>query len=165
MLPSRSGILAEAVSIPSTLYSKDNLFLSLLFGMSVFQKQPPETFFKNFTKFTGKHLCQSRFFNKVACPSPIISLQNRLWQSCFPVYLVKFLRTFFKQSTSGKFWNLRESRFLILKCNKSAAEALIYLVSFSWLSLPHAFFCSGLNWNCWRMVERMTLLLHVFSSE
>ena len=28
-------------------------------------KQPPEVF-RNLTKFTGKHLCQSLFFNKVA---------------------------------------------------------------------------------------------------
>ena len=35
------------------------------------QNQPRELFYKkgvlrNFTKFTGKHLCQSLFFNKVA---------------------------------------------------------------------------------------------------
>ena len=35
------------------------------------QKQPPEMFYekcllKNFAKFTGKHLWQSLFFNKVA---------------------------------------------------------------------------------------------------
>ena len=35
------------------------------------QKQPPEVFCKkgvlrNFAKFTGKHLCQSLFFNKVS---------------------------------------------------------------------------------------------------
>ena len=35
------------------------------------KKQPPEVFcekgvLRNFTKFTGKHLCQSLFFNKVA---------------------------------------------------------------------------------------------------
>ena len=35
------------------------------------QKQPPEVFCKKgvleiFAKFTGKHLCQSLFFNKVA---------------------------------------------------------------------------------------------------
>ena len=35
------------------------------------QKQPPEVFYKkivlkNFRKFTGKHLCQSLFFNKLA---------------------------------------------------------------------------------------------------
>ena len=34
------------------------------------QKQPPEVFYKkgalkNFAKFTGKHLCQSLFLNKV----------------------------------------------------------------------------------------------------
>ena len=37
------------------------------------QKQPPEIFceksvFKKFTKLTGKHLCYSLFFNKVAGP-------------------------------------------------------------------------------------------------
>ena len=36
-----------------------------------YQKQPPELFckkrcFRNFAKFTGKHLCQSLFFNKAA---------------------------------------------------------------------------------------------------
>ena len=35
------------------------------------QKQPPDVFYKkavlkNFVKFTGKHLCQSLFFNTVA---------------------------------------------------------------------------------------------------
>ena len=39
--------------------------------MVSFQKQPPEVFYekgvlRNFTKFTGKHLCQRLFFNKVA---------------------------------------------------------------------------------------------------
>ena len=37
----------------------------------LFHKQPPEVFCKkdvlrNFAKFTGKHLCQRFFFNKVA---------------------------------------------------------------------------------------------------
>ena len=36
-----------------------------------YQKQPPELFYKkgvlkNFAKFTGQHLCQCYFFNKVA---------------------------------------------------------------------------------------------------
>ena len=48
----------------------------------------PEVFCKksvlrNFTKFTGKPLCQILFFNKVA------GLRHR----CFPVNFVKFLRT------------------------------------------------------------------------
>ena len=37
--------------------------------------------------FTGKHLCQSLFFNKVA------GLRLRLWHRCFPVNFAKFLRT------------------------------------------------------------------------
>ena len=38
---------------------------------------------RNFAKFTGKHLCQSLCFNKVA------GLRHR----CFPVNFAKFLRT------------------------------------------------------------------------
>ena len=48
---------------------------------------------KNFTKFTGKHLCQSLFFNKVEGLSPATVLKKRLWYSCFPVNFMKFLRT------------------------------------------------------------------------
>ena len=40
---------------------------------------------RNFAKLTGKHLCQSLSFNKVA--------GARLWHRCFPVNFVKFLRT------------------------------------------------------------------------
>ena len=40
---------------------------------------------KNFTKFTGKHLCQSLFFNKVAVLKPATLLKKRLWHRCFPV--------------------------------------------------------------------------------
>ena len=61
-------------------------------------KQPPEMFYKksvlrNSTKFTGKHLCQSLFFNKVADLSPATLLKNRFWHRCFLVNFVKFLRT------------------------------------------------------------------------
>ena len=42
---------------------------------------------KNFTKFTGKHLCRSVFFNKETL------LKKRLWHRYFPVDFVKFLRT------------------------------------------------------------------------
>ena len=43
---------------------------------------------RNFGKFTGKHLCQSLFFNKVAG----LLLKKRLWHRCFPVNFPKFLR-------------------------------------------------------------------------
>ena len=42
---------------------------------------------ENFAKLTGKHLCQSLFFNKVG------GLSWRLWQRCFPLNFAKFLGT------------------------------------------------------------------------
>ena len=71
---------------------------------------------RNFTKFTGKHLCQSLFFNKVADlrPRPSTLLNKRLWHRCFPVNFVKFLRTPFLQNTSGGcFWILIKTSFWV----------------------------------------------------
>ena len=52
--------------------------LLLLTGV---QKQPPEVLFKkavlkNFFKFTGKNLCQSFFFNKVAGHATLIKRRS-----------------------------------------------------------------------------------------
>ena len=53
---------------------------------------------KNFTKFIGKHLCWSLFFNKVAGLSPETLLKKRLQHRCFFVNFVKFFKnTFFKE--------------------------------------------------------------------
>ena len=51
---------------------------------------------RNFTKFTGKHLCQSLFFNKVAGLRFAPLLRKRLWGRFFPVNFAKFLRTPFR---------------------------------------------------------------------
>ena len=48
---------------------------------------------KNSTKFTGKHLRQGLFFIKVAFLRPAILLRKGLWNRCFPVNFVNFLRT------------------------------------------------------------------------
>ena len=48
---------------------------------------------ENFAKFTGKHLCQSLFFYKVAVLRPATLLKKRPWHMCFPVNFEKFLRT------------------------------------------------------------------------
>ena len=48
---------------------------------------------RNLTKFTGKHLFQSLFLNKVAGPRPETLIKKRLWHRCCPVNFVKFLRT------------------------------------------------------------------------
>ena len=57
------------------------------------QKQPAEVFYikgvlKNFIKFTGKHLRQSLFFNRVAGLGPVTLFKKRLWYRCFPVQFV-----------------------------------------------------------------------------
>ena len=53
---------------------------------------------KNFTKFTGKHLCWSLSFNKVVDLMPDTLLKKRLQHRCFPDNFVKFFKnTFFKE--------------------------------------------------------------------
>ena len=59
---------------------------------------------KNFAKFTGKHLCQSLFFNKVAGLRPVTLLKKRLWHRCFAMNFAKFLRTPF--GTEHLWWLL-----------------------------------------------------------
>ena len=54
---------------------------------------------RNFTKFTGKHQCQSLFLNKVAGLMSATLLKKRLWHRCFPVNFAKFLRTAFLYRT------------------------------------------------------------------
>ena len=55
---------------------------------------------RNFSKFTGKQLCQSLFFNKVASVRPATLLRKGLWQRFFSVTFAKFLRTPFLKNTS-----------------------------------------------------------------
>ena len=49
--------------------------------------------FRNFAKFTEKHLCQSLIFNKFAGLRPATLLKKRLWHRYFSVNFAKFLRT------------------------------------------------------------------------
>ena len=57
---------------------------------------------RDFTKFTGKQVCQSLFFNQVAGLRPAALLKKRFWHRYFPVYFSKFLRTLFLQNNSGR---------------------------------------------------------------
>ena len=50
-------------------------------------------FYRNFAKFTRKHLCQSFFFNKIAGLRLATLLKKRIWHRCFPVSFVKFIGT------------------------------------------------------------------------
>ena len=61
------------------------------------QNQPPKCsvrkgVFRNFSKFTGKHMCQSLIFIKLQVSG----------HRCFPVNFAKSLRTPFSQNTSGR---------------------------------------------------------------
>ena len=67
--------------------------------------EPPEVFYekgvlRNFIKFTGKHLSQSVFFNKVTDLGPATLFKKRLCHRCFPANFAKFIRTPFLQKTS-----------------------------------------------------------------
>ena len=57
---------------------------------------------RNFAKFTGKQLCQSLFFKKVAVLRPATLLKKKLSHRCFPVNFTKFLRARFSQNTFGQ---------------------------------------------------------------
>ena len=60
---------------------------------------------RNFAKFTGKHLCQSFFFNKVPGLRTATLLKKRPWHRCFPVNFAKLLRTpFYRTPLDDCFW-------------------------------------------------------------
>ena len=65
-------------------------FLSIKAATGVVLLQ--KVFFKNSRKFTGKHLCQSFLFNKVA-GLRLETLLKRIWYRCFLVNFAEFLRT------------------------------------------------------------------------
>ena len=74
--------------------------IQIYFAVSTSRNSCPEVFCKkgvlrNIAKFTGKHLCQSLFFNKVAGLSAATLLKKRLWHRCFSVNFAQFLETSF----------------------------------------------------------------------
>ena len=94
-------------------------FLSVILFRSSHQRYSlKKGVFRNFVKFTGKHLSQSLIFNKVAGLRPAILLKKRLWRRYFPVNFVKFLRTTFCQNTSGSCFYLHTASNLSHRHNK-----------------------------------------------
>ena len=80
---------------------KTNKFLKNLPHLrhQLLQKQPQEVFyrkrcFKNFTKFTGKHQCQSLFFNKVTGlrSEDLTFIKKETLAQVFSVIFSKFLK-------------------------------------------------------------------------
>ena len=82
---------------------------------------------RNFTKFTGKHLCQNLVLNKVAGLKSATLFKKRFWHRCFPVNFVKFLRTPF--CTEHLWWLLLKRRrrtFLITQFTFTLCLAFIF---------------------------------------
>ena len=50
---------------------------------------------RNYTNWTGKHMYQSLFLNKVTGLRPATLLRKRLWRRCFYVNFMNFFRTLF----------------------------------------------------------------------
>ena len=89
------------IPFKSHLNPKHGSLTFLLFGSwSFVRSSHPEVFcekgvLRSFAKFTGKHLCQSLFFDKVADlrPKACIFIKKRPWHRYFYVNFAKFLRT------------------------------------------------------------------------
>ena len=101
-------------------------------SMPLFRSSRPELFcrkgaLRNFAKFTGKHLYQSLFFDKVAGLRPATLLKRRVWHRCFPVNFRKFLKTpFFIAMFFCIFRDLYQRyKHLLLKVHRSQLTSLI----------------------------------------
>ena len=66
--------------------------ISEKYNKYVFYKK---TVLKNFSIFTGKRLCWSLFFNKIAGYQSCNYIKKRLQHKCFSVNIANFLRTSF----------------------------------------------------------------------
>ena len=78
---------------------------------------------RNFTKFRGKHLCQSLFFNKVAGQRR--SPEKKRW---FSVNFEKFWRTSFLQNTSRRLLLLIFSLGLVIKLQRMSRFNFRYIL-------------------------------------
>ena len=94
-------------------------FRNLSFRSSLPEALCKKGVLRNFTKLTGKHLCQRLFFNKAAGLRPATLLKKRLWHRCFLANFAKFLRIpFFKKHLRSLllfaleflWWNFERSR-------------------------------------------------------
>ena len=107
---------------------------------------------RKFAKFTGKHLCQRLFFNKVAVQGlrPASLLKKSLWHRCFPVDFAKLLRTTF--FTEHLRWLLKtkaitlkygqtyfRSTYTGLLCKERSCKIIVKVLFNIFLRAVHAF--------------------------
>ena len=73
---------------------------------------------RNFTKFTGKHLCQSLFFNKAEA-------YNFIKTKVFSCEFAKFLRTHSENVNPGILVNARMTKILRMLVMSTASLVLV----------------------------------------
>ena len=78
----------------------DFIKMTIKQGLAIFRSSRPNVFYKkgalrNSAKFTGKHLCHSLFFNKVAGLRRKTLFKKWLWHRCFPVNFFKISKSTF----------------------------------------------------------------------
>ena len=105
-----NGVFQNFISTNKQIFDISNKFTSIvIYRSSHWRFSVRKGALRNFTKVTGKCLCQSLYFNKVR---PATLLKQRLWHRCFPINFAKFLRTTFLQNKSGQpLLNIRRDAF------------------------------------------------------
>ena len=108
-----------------------------------YRSRRPEVFcqkavLKNFVKFSGKHLCQSFFFNKVAGLRPASLLKKRLLYRC--LFSCEFCEIFknnifyrtplvgYEKLPKSIFWLFLDSNWKVSKISKIFKEFLFFNV-------------------------------------
>ena len=110
-------IIVENVNMKNMKAQGKKLYVTRNKGF--YRSSRPEVFCKkdvlrSFTKFTGKHPCQSLLFNKVV-GRPATLLKRRFWHRSFPLNFVKFLKLLF--FIEHLWWLLLDSNLLYLTKN------------------------------------------------
>ena len=102
---------------------------------------------RNFAKFTGKHLCQRHFLNKVADLRPATLLKKRLWHRCSPVNFAEFLGAPFLQNT----W--RKLLFMFRKPTEITSVLYDKVAGFYSSFYENLLYWATTNWQFWRLPE------------
>ena len=114
---------------------------------AVAQRDSVKCVLRNSAQFTGKHLCQSLFFNNAKGLRPA---KNRLWHRCFSVNFAKFVRKPFL--TEHLRWILRQwvKRMASGLCYSKTFPLAVY--RFSWIIIAYLVF------NCFAVPDERRLL-------
>ena len=88
-------VTVEKIFTLTPMFQKNNKFICWIILIQIrsnHERSTKKLFFKNLTIFTGKHLCRSLLFNKVADLKPATLLKKDSNTDFFPVNITKFLR-------------------------------------------------------------------------